>query len=138
MTIHYSHVVVRCGDLAASAAFYRDLLGFEVSPVQRDDVEVLQVIAGGQGFLYLVQVGESLDRLLGRNGWHVRGRAALLSNIEHLSLRSDDPAEADALRERLRAGGPPFIDRPVPLLGVRQFLLDDPNGVELEITFPLP
>ena len=137
MTIRYSHAVVRCGDLTASGAFYRDVLGFEVSPLGGYGFEVLEVSTGGHMFLHLVQVGEELDRVLGRNGWHVRGRAALLSNIEHLALRSDDPAEADALRQRLRAAGRPFLDRPVEWLGVRQFLLDDPNGVELEIGFPL-
>lgn len=137
MTIRYSHATVRCGDITASATFYRDVLGFEVSPAEVLGVDVLDVSTGGAVFLQLVQVGEALDRALGRNGWHVRGRAALLSNIEHLGLRSDDPAEADALRARLQAAGRPFLDRPVEALGIRQFLLDDPNGIELELGFPL-
>lgn len=137
MAIGYSHATVRCGDMVASAAFYRDVLGFEVSPLEGFEFEIQQVGSGGRMFLHLVQVGEGLDRLLGRNGWHVKGRAALLSNLEHLGLSSDDPTEAQTLKRRLQTAGLPFVDRTLDQLGVRQFLLDDPNGIELEISFPL-
>lgn len=137
MAIGYSHATVRCGDVTASAAFYRDVLGFEVNPLDGFEFEIQEVSSAGHMFLHLVQVGEGLDRLLGRNGWHVRGRAALLSNLEHLSLAGDDPAEAQALAGRLQMAGLPFVDRTLEQLGVRQFLLDDPNGIELELSFPL-
>lgn len=137
MTIRYSHATVRCADVEASAAFYRDLLGFEVSSLGGFAFEIQEVSAAGQMFLHLVQVSPGLDELLGRRGGHVEGRASLTSNLEHLGLNSDDAADADHLRARLQAAGHPFTERTLDQLGVRQFLLDDPNGIELELGFPV-
>lgn len=137
MSLRFSHGTVRCGDLDASAAFYRDVLGLRVRPVEDGPVRGYEVAAGGEAFLHLVEVGEALDRVLGRNGWHVRGRAALLSNLEHLAWAGDDPAQAPLLRERLRVAGILFRERTLTGPGLCQFLVDDPNGIELQISFPL-
>lgn len=136
MTISYSHATVRCSDVAASAAFYRDVLGFDVAPLEGFEFAIEEVSTAGQMFLHLIQMGPGLDELLGRTGEHSSGRAALTSNLEHLGLNSDDAAEADALRARLDAAGHPYAERVLAQLGVRQFLFDDPNGIELEIGFP--
>ncbi|WP_026927800.1 VOC family protein [Granulicoccus phenolivorans] len=137
MPIHYSHATVRCADVQASAAFYRDILGFEVSPLAGFDFAIEEVRSAGNMFLHLIQVGDGLNGLLGRDGAAIPGRAALASNLEHLGLNSDTAAEAEQLRERLDRAGHPYTERVLEQLGVRQFLFDDPSGIELEIGFPV-
>lgn len=137
MTIHYSHATVRCADVAASAAFYRDVLGLDVLPLPGFDFEIEEVHAGGKMFLHLIQVGAGLDGFLGRTGEAVAGRAALTSNLEHLGFNSDSAEEADDLRARLQEAGVQFVERTLDQLGVRQFLFDDPSGIELEFGFPM-
>ncbi len=66
MPIHYSHATVRCADVQASAAFYRDILGFEVSPLAGFDFAIEEVRSAGNMFLHLIQVGgDGLNGLLG-------------------------------------------------------------------------
>lgn len=137
MTVHYSHATVRCADVPTAAAFYRDILGFDVAPLEGFAFAIEEVSTGGHMFLHLIQVGPGLDELLGRDGSNVTGRAALNSNLEHLGLNSDTAAEADQLRQRLDQAGHPYTERVLEQLGVRQFLFDDPSGIELEIGFPV-
>lgn len=137
MTIHYSHATVRSQDVDKSAAFYREVLGFEVSPLEGFDFAIAEVSTGGTMFLHIIQTGPGLDGFLGRQGQHASGRASLTSNLEHLGLNSDDAAEADALRARLDGAGHRYLERTLDQLGVRQFLFDDLDGVEIELGFPI-
>lgn len=65
-----------------------------------------------------------------------REEAALTGTgaIDHLAFMAED---IDAMRARLRAEGIASREREVPLLGVRQIFLEDPNGVTIELNFPL-
>jgi catechol 2,3-dioxygenase-like lactoylglutathione lyase family enzyme len=65
-----------------------------------------------------------------------REEAALTGTgaIDHLAFMAED---IDAMRARLKAEGIASREREVPLLGVRQIFLEDPNGVTIELNFPL-
>lgn len=65
-----------------------------------------------------------------------RGAAALTGTgaIDHLAFMAED---IKAVRDRLKAEGIATREREVPLLGVRQIFLEDPNGVTIELNFPL-
>lgn len=54
--------------------------------------------------------------------------------IDHLAFMAED---IDAMRARLTVEGIASREREVPLLGVRQIFLEDPNGVTIELNFPL-
>lgn len=54
--------------------------------------------------------------------------------IDHLAFMAED---IDAMRVRLQDEGIASREREVPLLGVRQIFLEDPNGVTIELNFPL-
>ncbi|MCO7513887.1 VOC family protein [Pseudomonas guariconensis] len=90
------HVVLRVSDLARSVAFYRDLLGCQVSR-QRDDLGMIH-LAAGTAMIDLV----ALDGPLGRRG----GRAAAREgrNVDHFCLRIE-PFDEAALVGYLNAAG---------------------------------
>ena len=54
--------------------------------------------------------------------------------IDHLAFMAED---LDSMRARLKAEGIASREREVPLLGMRQIFLEDPNGVTIELNFPL-
>ena len=56
------------------------------------------------------------------------------------SLHYDDnvPKEDAVSAARLKQAGVPFVERPLPQHGVFQLLFDDPDGIEIEMNFPLP
>lgn len=54
--------------------------------------------------------------------------------IDHLAFMAED---IDSMRARLKAEGIASREREVPLLGMRQIFLEDPNGVTIELNFPL-
>jgi catechol 2,3-dioxygenase-like lactoylglutathione lyase family enzyme len=65
-----------------------------------------------------------------------RDEAALTGTgaIDHLAFMAED---LDATRARLEQAGVATREREVPLLGVRQVFMEDPNGVTIELNFPL-
>jgi catechol 2,3-dioxygenase-like lactoylglutathione lyase family enzyme len=54
--------------------------------------------------------------------------------VDHLAFMAED---IEAMRNRLKDAGIPSREREVPLLGVRQIFVEDPNGVTVELNFPL-
>lgn len=54
--------------------------------------------------------------------------------VDHLAFAAED---IDSMRARLAAQGIATREREVPLLGLRQIFLEDPNGVTIELNFPL-
>ena len=123
--IELDHVVLEVRDPAASAAFYRDLLGCE--PVR------LREFLAGQAPFVSARVGPGclLDFFPPRM-WRAR-RAA---NPHHLCLALP-PADFRAARRRLARRGVPLTRVSAHNFGARGYArsiyFDDPDGVSVEL-----
>ncbi|THD60606.1 VOC family protein [Phenylobacterium sp.] len=138
MLIRLAHYSVRATDLAVSTAFYTEALGLAVGPrppfgfpgvwlyLARDEAHA------AQGCVHLIGDGDAgaLDAYLGRRNKSCVGPTGAL---DHIAFFADDWS---ACRARLNALGVGFTERAVPVLGIRQVFLVDPDGVTVELNFP--
>lgn len=113
------HVHLQTADLAASRAFYADLLGFDV------------MVDGYPGALFVATDG--YHHHIGLNVWNSRGQVAVpgARGLRHVTLRLADTAVRDAVIGRLRAAEVAFDEDPDGTLRVR-----DPAGVALRLQGP--
>lgn len=88
------HVVLRVRDVAASLAFYRDVLGCDVDNVQ--EVFELYQVRAGASLIDLVALDGPLGRM-GGAGPKGEGR-----NMDHFAIRVE-PWDANAIRAHLAA-----------------------------------
>ncbi|MEJ6000266.1 VOC family protein [Paucibacter soli] len=124
------HVVLRVRDLAASLAFYVDLLGCQLERRQ-DEIGLVQLRAGAALIDLL-----PLDGKLGRAGGGAAGEEG--RNMDHFALRVG-PFDEPSLRRALEAAGVAVgsydqrygAQGEGPSLYIRD---PDGNGVELKAT----
>lgn len=108
-------------DLAASVAWYRDVLGFAV---ERDYER------GGVRFATRLRAGAVLLLLTQDDGAHGAGRA----KGEGISLQLTTGQDIDALAARVKAHGVALDTEPMDAFGARVFRVRDPNGFRLVIS----
>lgn len=125
------HVNIRTARLAACVEFYGNVLGLTMTPPPMATDMALGAYGrddGGAAIVHLVatdQVVEGADP--------VRG-AAQRGMIDHFALRCVDLA---AFVVRLTARGCQFSRLDVTALGLSLIFVRDPNGVLIELAFPL-
>jgi len=129
----FDHYTVRCADLDASWAFYRDAIGLRVEPrPMPSGIRAAIAYLDGEWLAHLFQATPEQDAIFSR----MEPRDAEMAEwrtarLHHVALRATGAAE---MRARLQQHGAAFRDR---TLGDRyQIMVDDPDGVELEINFP--
>ncbi|HGM5578872.1 TPA: VOC family protein [Pseudomonas putida] len=93
---HIDHLVLRVRDLARSVAFYRDVLGCQVSK-ERPDLGMIH-LKTGRSMIDLV----SLDGVLGEPGGAAPGKSG--RNLHHFCL-GIEPFDEQALTAYLQAAG---------------------------------
>ena len=126
------HVNIRSARLADSVDFYGALLGLPMRPPpmaadMRDGAYACD--ATGHPVVHLV----ATQSIVASDG-AVRG-AAQRGMIDHFALRcTGDP---DAYAARLAAAGETFERMDVPPIGLHLIFVRDPNGVMVELGFPL-
>lgn len=131
----FDHYTVRARDFEATKSFYEQVmnlrpvvlhdLGFPIALMHLDDQAVVHILGTGPG----------LDAFLKRDGRaYVSGVERKTGNMEHVAFNGTD---ADAFKARLKKTGTAFSDRTLDGYGVYQLLFDDPDGVEIEVNFPL-
>ena len=122
------HVAINVKDMAASAAFYADVLGLQRGrTAAMDGFDITYFALPGGGRLELFDYK-------GTSGDQARGEADV--GLRHLAFQVEGVAEAE---RALRAKGVPITlpTTELPALGVRVLLFLDPNGVTLEFCEPL-
>ncbi|MGI8509808.1 MAG: VOC family protein [Gemmatimonadaceae bacterium] len=110
-------------DLAASAAWYRDVLGFTIDREYRRDAQIFAVaVRAGHVRLLLTQD-------TGAQG-HDREKG------EGFSLLLTTEQDVDALAAQIRARGGVLASEPADVFGTRAFRLRDPDGFRFAISAP--
>ena len=131
----FDHYTVRAADLDVSRRFYGEVLGLEVTDRPGSTTPAALVFIGGQAMVHLFQADHDLQAIFARleapddeaAGW-ATGR------IHHIALRATGLA---SIRERLASAGIAFTERSIAAMDKHLIVLKDPDGVELELQFPL-
>jgi uncharacterized glyoxalase superfamily protein PhnB len=110
-------------DLAASVAWYRDVLGFTVDREHRRDDR-----------LFAVSLRAGAVRIL--LGQDDGAKGPDRSKGEGFSLRLTTPQDIDAIAARIQARGGTLETPPFDAWGVRAFRLRDPDGFRFTISSP--
>lgn len=122
------HVNIITGDLGASAAFYRDLLGLDIKPAPpplKPDWALWLYDETGRAVVHLnhIDMPKTVDRdltgpktgVLHHVAFECEGYEEMLSDLE---VRKAD-----------------FHVNEMPAISLRQVFIEDPNGVLLELNF---
>jgi catechol 2,3-dioxygenase-like lactoylglutathione lyase family enzyme len=139
MAISLNHFSIRTLDTDACERFYAGLLGLKVGPRPPFPFPGLWLYAGdtsdyANAAVHIIGIDrhdpEGLKRYLGD-----KDEAALKGTgvVDHVAFFATGLADTLA---RLAAHGVPWRERTVPLLGLHQVFVDDPNGVVVELNFP--
>lgn len=131
----FDHYTLRCQNVDVSAAFYVDVLGLRAQTLDGFAFPMRLLFLGEQAIVHLMGVGAGLDAFLGRSA-PCYGTAAerRTGNLEHVAFNASGLKE---LSTRLEQAGVAYVERILADYGVAQLMFEDPDGVEIEVNFPL-
>lgn len=139
MGISLNHFSIRTVDLDECERFYCGLLGLEKGPRPPFPFPGLWLYAGdtgdfGNAVVHIIGIDrsdpEGLKKYLGdRDEASLAGSGA----VDHVAFFATGLAEMLA---RLKSNGIESRERTVPVLGLHQVFIDDPNGIVVELNFP--
>lgn len=131
----FDHYTVRAQNLDASVAFYTEVLGLRAEISSALGFRLARLSLAGQAVVDLLEAGAGLERFLGRPApVYAGGTERATGNIEHLAFNGTD---LHAFKARLQARHVEYSERVLAEYGKHQLFVEDPDGVELEINFPL-
>jgi len=140
MALSLNHCSIRTLDLSACERFYCGLLGLAVGPRPEFPFPGLWLYAGdpsvwANACVHIIGIDandpEGLKQYLGdKDVTSLQGTGA----IDHVAFFATGLAETLA---RLKEKGIDARERTVPGLGLHQVFVDDPNGVVVELNFPV-
>lgn len=113
------HVNIRTGNVAGLKDFYGGLLGLKEGPRPPFRVGGSWLYLGDQAVVHLVEVDETPD--------------APTPRVEHFAFLAEG---LDETRRHLEAAGLAFKEVTVPDYGWTQVFLRDPDGNNVELSFP--
>ena len=125
----FDHYTVRAADLDVSWRFYEQGLGLRVTDRPNMATRAALVYLGDQPIVHLFQEGEGLTANMGPTP-----TGTDTGRLVHIAFNASG---LPAMRASLQAIAAPFRERTLERAGKHQILLDDPDGVELEINFAL-
>ena len=140
---HYS---IRTLDLEASRRFYTEVIGLKSGPRPPFDFPGYWLYSGeppadlrnaarNYGLVHLMGVNpdnpQSLDAYVGdRDPAAAKGGTGALDHVAFAATGRE------AVMERCRRNNVEFFERAVPILGLHQVFIKDPDGVTIELNFP--
>jgi catechol 2,3-dioxygenase-like lactoylglutathione lyase family enzyme len=131
----FDHYTLRSADVDRSAAFYQRVMGFRVEPLAGFAFPMRLLFLGDQAIVHLLGAGPALDAFLARTApSHADGPQRRTGNLEHVAFNGTGLRQ---FKDTLDAVGVRYVQRSLDDHGVAQFLFDDPDGVEIEVNFPL-
>lgn len=116
------HCTILAADLGAARDFYVDVLGLTDGERPPFDFPGHWLYCEGHPVVHLIGGERARDAKTGS------------AAVDHIAFAG---AAADTMRAHLQERGVAFEEREVPRLGQRQLFLRDPNGVTIELNFPL-
>ena len=131
----FDHYTVRSSDLDKSARFYAEILGLRVQKLDSFQFPFAMLFLGDQPVVQLLGAGPALDEFLGRSApSHGSGADRMTGNLEHVAFNGADRADFVA---RLERAAVPYRTRTLTDYNVAQLFFEDPDGVEIEVNFPI-
>jgi catechol 2,3-dioxygenase-like lactoylglutathione lyase family enzyme len=139
---HYS---IRTLDLEKSRRFYTEVIGLKAGPrppfdfpgywlYSGDPPADLQNASRNYGFVHLMGFDTanpgSLDAYVGTRKTAPEGGTGALDHIAFAATGRE------AMIERCRSHNVSFHERAVPILGLHQMFIQDPDGVTIELNYP--
>jgi catechol 2,3-dioxygenase-like lactoylglutathione lyase family enzyme len=128
----WDHYTVRSKDTAASWAFYEQALGLNVRTREGFAVPAFIVSIGDREVVHVFQASPEMEVIFARlppaeqlEGWNT-GR------LHHVEFWATD---LTAMRARLAAHGVAVSERTLP--DKHQLQMTDPDGIQLNLNFPL-
>lgn len=139
MTLSLNHYSIRSNDLDGCERFYCGLLGLKVGPRPAFPFPGLWLYQGdtsvwANAAVHIIGNDENdpagLQQYLGeRDASTLQGTGV----IDHIAFFATGLAE---MLERLKQRGLAPRERTVPVLGLHQVFVDDPNGIVVELNYP--
>lgn len=140
MSISLNHFSIRTTDLAATRAFYVELLGLIEGPRPEFPFPGYWLYQGplnayANAAVHVIGIDPNersgLDNYLGeRDTASLKGSGA----VDHVAFFATDLA---GMLARLQVAGIEPRQRTVPGVGLHQLFLDDPSGVVVELNYPM-
>jgi len=132
--IQLDHFSIRTTDVTGTRDFYVHVLGLRDGERPPFKFPGAWLYSGDRAVVHVIGVGPSdneglVDYLGKRDEASRQGTGA----VDHLAFMAED---IDEMRDRLQRASIPSREREVPLLGLRQIFIEDPNGVTIELNFP--
>jgi catechol 2,3-dioxygenase-like lactoylglutathione lyase family enzyme len=129
------HFSIRASDVEKTRDFFVQVLGLTDGERPPFKFPGAWIYCGDQPVIHVIGIDPNdksglVEYLGDRDETALTGTGA----IDHLAFMAED---LDAMRARLATAGIATREREVPMLGLRQIFVDDPNGVTIEINFPL-
>ncbi len=128
------HILVQTADLEATKDWYVKVLGFEVGPHPDFKFPVYWLYLDGKDVLHLTiggrNVSENRKAYVGQQSEATYGSGV----VDHIAFRATGLAETMA---HLEAEGIEFTRRQASNEASFQLFLMDPNGLKVELNFPL-
>jgi catechol 2,3-dioxygenase-like lactoylglutathione lyase family enzyme len=139
VSISLNHFSIRTLDLSATTRFYADILGLQVGPRPSFPFPGVWLYSGdhanyANAVVHVIGLDPNnpngLNQYLGeRDNSGLHGSGA----IDHVAFFVSGLA---AMQSKLTSLGIDFRVREVPVLGLIQVFLDDPNDVVVELNYP--
>ncbi|MGQ0615743.1 MAG: VOC family protein [Acidimicrobiia bacterium] len=131
----FDHYTIRARDVEVSARFYVDVMAMRLERLDSFDFPFALLFLGDQAVVHMLGAGPALDDFLGRQApSYGDGPERSTGNMEHVAFNATD---RDDFVARLDRAGVAYVARTLADYGVHQLLFDDPDGIEIEVNFPI-
>jgi len=139
MKLALNHFSIRTTDMEATRVFYEGALGVTVGPRPDFPFPGLWLYNGAHD-----EVANALVHVIGIDLNDPDGLKQYLGDRDLGSLKGSGAVDHIALFDtgleeklsQLRKLGIPVRERTVPVIGLHQVFMDDPNGVVIELNYP--
>lgn len=129
------HFSIRTTDVDGTRDFFERVLGLTSGDRPPFNFPGAWMYCGDKDVIHIIGIDrDDKSGLVQYLGDREQTALAGTGAVDHLAFAAED---LEAMRARLKAEGIATREREVPMLGVRQIFLEDPNGVTIELNFPL-
>jgi catechol 2,3-dioxygenase-like lactoylglutathione lyase family enzyme len=131
----FDHYTLRSANVEVTAEFYAKVMGFRVEKLESFAFPMRLLFLGDQAIVHLMGAGLELDEFLARSAPSItNGPERKTGNMEHVAFNGTGLRN---FKKTLYITGVRYVQRNLADYGVAQFLFDDPDGVEIEVNFPI-